>query len=238
MVRRQIKFTLDTATIYTQNNDHSQHYILCAWWVFDATPDLSCCLPACPMGVSSPPLLLINCLSYPPRWASPPPPQPPPMGWPHFPQGPRIHPLPCPIQLWYEHPMKAPRSRLEAGWTRQHDGRITRAGQQHLQHLPRVEAHSHYQKRLRQDCESFFLTRLFWDTPKVLVSWDKYKRIFYSNIDPSPPQSCGVHAAPRSSWCSTRSPGRGRCWCCVRKVANVPVYLVVVPSPSTSHSLH
>jgi hypothetical protein len=49
--------------IHVENVANSQCYILCAWWVLDVASDPSCCPPGSPMGVSSPPLLQINCLS-------------------------------------------------------------------------------------------------------------------------------------------------------------------------------
>ncbi len=52
------------ATLYLQNNGHySQYCVLCAWWDLDVALDPSCCPPGSPMGVLSPPLLQINCLS-------------------------------------------------------------------------------------------------------------------------------------------------------------------------------
>jgi hypothetical protein len=91
-VRHQITFTqllpLYTCRIMVSN---SQYYISCAWWVLDVASDPSCCPPGSPMGVLSPPLLQINCLSCsslgrPGLLSSPSP------NWPHFPQGPRTHP--------------------------------------------------------------------------------------------------------------------------------------------------
>ncbi len=85
--------TWSTVTIYIQNGDYSQFYVLCAQWVLVFMPNSSSCLPGWPMRVLSSPLLLINCLSGsllggpgPPPFLSP--------SWPHFPQGPCILPLP------------------------------------------------------------------------------------------------------------------------------------------------
>jgi hypothetical protein len=82
-----------TITIYIQNSDYSQYYILCARWVLVVTPDSSsvflvalweCCLLHCCWSTAYlVPRLEVCAL-----------PHSPPLGWPHFPQGQCILPLP------------------------------------------------------------------------------------------------------------------------------------------------
>ncbi len=82
-----------TVTIYIQNSDYLQYYVLCAQWVLVITPDSPSCLPGCPMRVLSPLLFLINSLSCSPLGGPGPPPFPSP-GLIPFPSGSMQPPAP------------------------------------------------------------------------------------------------------------------------------------------------